>query len=541
MGSAFSLLSFSAILLEVSSLTTQLALGLVGAGLCLQLSCRAPHPATPPPAPCDCQPVPSTVPAPASGSSHTVTTKATSHGAAAEDRPLQRCFAEDTALSPPRSLSVLLARSADLFEQAIQHQNRGLHSPANSGTSGGSGKTKASSAPATTAAKSSTVTQLQEAALACADEALRIEGRSVEAHHNRGLALQELGLLDQAQAAFTHALAIDPSDPETLAAAAELFINVLPPSDENTAIGMEYARRGKQLLQRSLASAASTSRALARPKPHGRSRETHTANLDSERAAPAARPSQALLARLLLLEGQGLKDLGQVKAALGRLDEAIANSQPGHGMQARFERALTLFELCRFAEAQTSFQQVLQHSPGDGWAHYNLGLVYEMQGKQALAEQEFAQAQQLVPDAFPPLLAIGPAEFRALVEKEVQALSKEQQAVLRQVSLQTVDLPDVSDLVADDPPLAPTILGMFRGTPLPPQSIAVAKHPPAAHQRPEKPVDNDERTIFLYRKNLLRAVLSPKELTEQIRTTLLHELGHLRGEDDAELTARGLQ
>lgn len=363
----------------------------------------------------------------------------------------------------------------------------------------------------------------------------------MEAHHNRGLALQELGRLDQAQAAFTHALAIDPSDPETLAAAAELFINVLPPSDENTAIGMEYARRGKQLLQRSLASAASTSRSLARPQPHGRSRETHTANLESERAAPAARPSQALLARLLLLEGQGLKDLGQVQAALGRLDEAIANSQPGHGMQARFERALTLFELCRFAEAQTSLQQVLQHSPDDGWAHYNLGLVYEMQGKQALAEPEFAKAQQLVPDAFPPLLAIGPAEFRALVDKEVQTLSKEQQAELRQVSLETVDLPNVSDLVADDPPLAPTILGMFRGTPLPPQSVATTKRPAAAHLRPEKPADSDERTIFLYRKNLLRAVLSPKELTEQIRTTLLHELGHLRGEDDAELTARGLQ
>ena len=99
----------------------------------------------------------------------------------------------------------------------------------------------------------------------------------------------------------------------------------------------------------------------------------------------------------------------------------------------------------------------------------------------------------------------------------------------------------MSDLVADDPPLAPTLLGMFRGTPLPPQSVATAKHPPAAHQRPEKAADSDERTIFLYRKNLLRAVLSPKELTEQIRTTLLHELGHLRGEDDAELTARGLQ
>ena len=256
MGSAFSLLSFSAILLEVSSLTMQLTLGLVGAGLCLQLSCRAPHPATPTPAPCNCQPTANCESAPASGTPPSVTPKATPGSTAAADKPLQRCFAEDTALSPPRSLSVLLARSADLFEQAVRHQHRGIHSTAKNATAGGNGKANANATTTAGTAKGSTVSQLQEAALACADEALRIEGRSVEAHHNRGLALQELGLLDQAQAAFTHALAIDPSDPETLAAAAELFINVLPPSDENTAIGMEYARRGKQLLQRSLASAA---------------------------------------------------------------------------------------------------------------------------------------------------------------------------------------------------------------------------------------------------------------------------------------------
>jgi predicted Zn-dependent protease with MMP-like domain len=45
----------------------------------------------------------------------------------------------------------------------------------------------------------------------------------------------------------------------------------------------------------------------------------------------------------------------------------------------------------------------------------------------------------------------------------------------------------------------------------------------------------------LYRKNLGRAVTSDKELTDQVRTTLLHELGHLRGEDDEELRSRGLE
>jgi len=49
------------------------------------------------------------------------------------------------------------------------------------------------------------------------------------------------------------------------------------------------------------------------------------------------------------------------------------------------------------------------------------------------------------------------------------------------------------------------------------------------------------RSVVLYRRNLARAVISQDELLEQIRVTLLHEVGHLRGEDDMELAARGLE
>jgi predicted Zn-dependent protease with MMP-like domain len=36
-------------------------------------------------------------------------------------------------------------------------------------------------------------------------------------------------------------------------------------------------------------------------------------------------------------------------------------------------------------------------------------------------------------------------------------------------------------------------------------------------------------------------VRTREELREQIKVTLLHEVGHLRGEDDQELAARGLE
>ena len=93
------------------------------------------------------------------------------------------------------------------------------------------------------------------------------------------------------------------------------------------------------------------------------------------------------------------------------------------------------------------------------------------------------------------------------------------------------DLPELVDLTSGDPPLSPNILGLFRGTPL---GETCEPEPDA---QPGAPC----RSIALYRKNLARAVKSKDELLEQISVTLLHEVGHLRGEDDSELAARGLE
>ena len=102
---------------------------------------------------------------------------------------------------------------------------------------------------------------------------------------------------------------------------------------------------------------------------------------------------------------------------------------------------------------------------------------------------------------------------------------------LKGVPVEVEDLPEEADLTSGDTPLSPSILGLFRGTPL---GEACEPEPDA---RPGAPC----RSIALYRKNLARAVKSNAELVEQISVTLLHEIGHLRGEDDSELAARGLE
>jgi predicted Zn-dependent protease with MMP-like domain len=134
------------------------------------------------------------------------------------------------------------------------------------------------------------------------------------------------------------------------------------------------------------------------------------------------------------------------------------------------------------------------------------------------------------------------------------------------IKVEAGDLPDIADLVAEKPPLSPTILGLFRGLPLDYTDRAIptqagrsgkgrAQPAPAPGAGTETvahslstaagPVDLQcdagERTIVLYRRNLLRTVHDVPELDQAIARTLLHEVGHLRGEDDGSLRDRGLE
>src|SRR6185312_3356144 len=253
-------------------------------------------------------------------------------------RPLKRCFDEDASGDPPRPLEALLDRAADRYDHGDF-----------------------------------------QTSLVCAEEAARVEPRSVEAHHDRAAALQEIGRLDEAESAFTRALALDPDDPETLAGAADLYINRLPPTNDHTETGLEFARRG--------------SRRLKRLHPHG------------------ARPDRALVARLALLEGQALNDLGRSREALMRLDAALA-AVPDDP-HARYERAVALFDLCRFSEAKRAFTDVLAKNPHDAWAHHHLGLTLERLGDVAGADRELARARTEAPTEFPSPVEVSQAAFRS--------------------------------------------------------------------------------------------------------------------------------
>ena len=347
-------------------------------------------------------------------------------------------------------------------------------------------------------------------ALACANTVLRLMPGSLPGLRQRAVAQRELSHPDDARDTLTRALALAPDDTETLALAADLYIRHLSATREHSEIGLLYAEQGRKRLA-----------PKAKPTP-GKASARRLRSTGKEAALSDA--SRTLLARLWLLSGQALLDLGRASEALPALDEALRLAEPA---EARYERAVALFELVRLPEALAAFSALLGASPPPparqaAFVHHHLGLILEQRGQPADAEKELALARALLPEQFPEPLSVSMADFQALVRGQTEALAPEHAADLKRVRLELAELPDPRDLTLETPPLSPTILGLFRGLPL--------------GEEPSEP-----RSIVLYRKNLLRAVRSQAELIREIRKTLLHELGHLHGADEDDLREEGLE
>jgi len=337
------------------------------------------------------------------------------------------------------------------------------------------------------AARSAYDSREYDRALSCAAEASAKAPDEPDAHSERGAALSALGRFEEAKLAYARALALDPEHLDSLLGAAHLYGVSLPSSRDNDELAFVYAERGRQ---------------LAREAGDGE-----------------------LAAQFALLGAMAANDLGEAQLALERSEEA--GEERANDADVAYERAVALFELCRFKEAQEAFTKLLSDDEHGAHAHQHLGLLLEREGKLSEAEAHFRKAHQLSPEDFPPPQLLSEKDFRREVDRALAGLPADMRKDLGGIPVTVEDIPRAEDLLEGDPPLSPTILGLFRGPPI-----------GEACSADDGPVC---RSVVVYRKNLARAVSSREELEEQIRVTLLHEIGHLRGEDDLELAARGLE
>mgnify|MGYP001550035758 CR=1 FL=1 len=336
------------------------------------------------------------------------------------------------------------------------------------------------------------------AAYGCSQIAVDLGPTAVEAHHLHAASLAALGHYRRAQWAFAAALALDPDDAETLAAAADFYINILPAKRrETTSLGLRYATRG------------------------------------AGRATTRRRTDNRLRARLSLLQGEALTDLGRAAEALERVDEALALAPDLH--EASFERAVALYHLVRFDEAEMALSSLLAANSNDAFLHYQLGLVLEAKGESKAARERLARAAALAPNEFPHPVPITAEAFDELLAAAVAELPADEQALLKGVELVVVERPSRDDLLLADPPFSPAIVGLFRRG----DAASAVGGVTMAGRSARAPAQAGKTLVKLYRRNLRRLARDLEDLRAQVRRTLRHELGHVRGWDEAEVRRRG--
>lgn len=222
-----------------------------------------------------------------------------------------------------------------------------------------------------------------------------------------------------------------------------------------------------------------------------------------------------------LLRATALNQLGEFQEALKSLEVAL-HLEPSHP-EALLEQGQALFELARFDDARRVYQQLATEYPTDAWAQHYLGLLAERRGQDP--EPYFAKARALAPEEFPPPVHLSAEAFDAAVAEAIEALPAHAQPHLENCVIDVQPIPSDEDLREGG--VSPLILGVFRGAAIDERS-------------PVEAADHQTTRITLYQRNLERFARTRDELLDEIRITVLHEVGHLLGLDEDELYERGL-
>lgn len=318
-------------------------------------------------------------------------------------------------------------------------------------------------------------------ALRLAEEMLREEPDDVDALDLKAVAHRSGGDLQEAVDTYERLRALEPQNPAWVLAEADLLIREAEDDRELIEQGLELLETGEAL-----------------------SAGDDELRLETE-----------------LLRATALNQLGDFTDALKSL--AVALALDPHHPEAQLEQGQALFELGRFDEARRVYQALAAEYPDEPWAHHYLGLLAERRGEDP--RRHFEKATALAPEEFPPAVRLDPEAFDRAVEEAIAALPAHARPHLDNCVIDVQPIPSDEDLKEGG--LSPLILGVFRG-------LAIDERSPV------EAADHQTARITLYQHNLERFARSRDELLEEIRITVLHEVGHLLGLDEDELYERGL-
>ncbi len=210
--------------------------------------------------------------------------------------------------------------------------------------------------------------------------------------------------------------------------------------------------------------------------------------------------------------------LGSDSKAIALLDSALRESPDD--IELLIWQAHVFFESGHYEKAKTVHERCLQLDSEDPGIHWDYGLVLEKLGLEPEARREFEKAHELAPEDFLAPITISPKEMEAVARRTLGDLPEDFREAIRNVPVIIDDFPSRA-FVRENPTLGPQLLGLFTGN--------------AHYESAPAPT-----AILLFRKNIEKVVADREELEEEIRKTLLHEIGHYLGLDEDDLQARGL-
>ena len=240
---------------------------------------------------------------------------------------------------------------------------------------------------------------------------------------------------------------------------------------------------------------------------------------------------RAVLARLrgLVRDAPEVLDLEwRLHYLRGHLDTAMEEAGRGAEMYPDDEAlqhsaGWCLLELGDAPGALPYLQWTCELDPAHADAWYDLAVAHEILGDEPGLRKAFTRTWELDRAAHaetPPTFQ--PEEFEEILGRAVAELPPEVMSAMDNVVVIAEDYPDAWILEA--PPYDPRLFGLFVG----PIFSEVRSNQAGEPSR-----------IYVFQRNLERQFRHPDDLADEIRVTLIHEVGHYLGLEEGELAERG--
>ncbi len=177
------------------------------------------------------------------------------------------------------------------------------------------------------------------------------------------------------------------------------------------------------------------------------------------------------------------------------------------------------------ADALPYLRRAVSLDPDNADAWYDLALALERLDDGEAMREAFRRVHELDRRRPPPAGGLTTAQFEEIVAAAMDELPEPVRRAMDNVVVLVEDYPDA--WILEDAPYDPRLFGLFVG-------LTYAE----SRGSGTTPTDGPAR-IHLFRRNLERQFPHPDDLAAEIRVTLIHEVGHYLGLEEADLAERG--